>query len=287
MTRLDAGVFRVDRDDGPPWVARMSVTSRPRARTVRGRRGAPLPGAPASSPPNAAPTRDRSPTLGGRAVLVTGYVPGKRPPSDPGHPPQARRPARAGCTRCPPSPGPPSARRARCITCRSTRAVPARTSPRPRALLADLDGRVPDEHRQLYELIAGLLPEGDDCHGLPEAFLHPDPVRNNVIVTPDGPVLVDWTGAGRGPRLASLAALLHTAGPDTPAKSLTATGRHTDLTAEELDRLEGVLWIRPLWLAAWQCWLACVSAKVSQVFVPRPGRHRGAGRPGPGERNSR
>jgi hypothetical protein len=33
----------------------------------------------------------------------------------------------------------------------------------------------------------------------------------------------------------------------------------------ELDRVEGVLWIRPLWLAAWQCWLAVVSAKVTHV----------------------
>ena len=39
-------------------------------------------------------------------------------------------------------------------------------------------------------------------------------------------------------------------------------------TGAELDRLEGVLWIRPLWLAAWQCWLVCVSPKVSQAFVP-------------------
>jgi Ser/Thr protein kinase RdoA (MazF antagonist) len=137
-----------------------------------------------------------------------------------------------------------------------------------RALLADLDGRVPDEHRPLYELIEQLLPEGDDCHGLPEAFLHPDPVRSNVIVTSDGPVLVDWTGAGRGPRLASLAALLHSAGPDHAGEVLAGYRRHTDLTGEELDRLEGVLWIRPLWLAAWQCWLVCVSPKVSRAFTP-------------------
>jgi hypothetical protein len=37
---------------------------------------------------------------------------------------------------------------------------------------------------------------------------------------------------------------------------------------EPVTMLDGVLWIRPLWLAAWQCWLACVSPKVSRVFVP-------------------
>ena len=125
------------------------------------------------------------------------------------------------------------------------------------------------EHRQLYELIAELLPEGDDAKGLPEAFIHPDPVRNNVVIAPGGPVLVDWTGAGTGPRLASLAGLLHSAGPRHAAAALAGYREHVDLTPGELDRLEGVLWIRILWLSAWQCWLACVSAKVHQGFFPR------------------
>lgn len=30
----------------------------------------------------------------------------------------------------------------------------------------------------------------------------------------------------------------------------------------------GVLWLRPLWLACWQCWLACVSPKVNRAYVP-------------------
>ena len=37
----------------------------------------------------------------------------------------------------------------------------------------------------------------DDATGLPEAFVHPDPVPKNAIFTPGGPVLVDWAGAGR------------------------------------------------------------------------------------------
>ena len=99
--------------------------------------------------------------------------------------------------------------------------------------------------------------------------MHPDPVRNNVVVTPAGPVLVDWAGAGTGPRLACLAGLLHSAGPRHAAAALAGDREHVELTSGELDRLEGVLWIRILWLSAWQCWLACVSAKVHQGFVPR------------------
>jgi len=33
--------------------------------------------------------------------------------------------------------------------------------------------------------------------------------------------------------------------------------------------LEDHYGIRILWLSAWQCWLACVSAKVHQGFYPR------------------
>jgi Ser/Thr protein kinase RdoA (MazF antagonist) len=136
------------------------------------------------------------------------------------------------------------------------------------AMLADLDGRVQPEHQGTYESLLALLPRGDDGSGLPEAFVHPDPARVNVIATGDGPVLVDWTGAGLGPRLASLAVLLQSAGPRHAADVLRGYQQHQQLSAAELDRIEGVLWIRPLWLAAWQCWLAVVSPKVNRVFVP-------------------
>ena len=61
-----------------------------------------------------------------------------------------------------------------------------------------------------------------------------------------------------GHRLASLAGLLHSAGPRHAAAALGGYREHAELTTGELDRLEGVLWIRILWLSAWQCWLACV-----------------------------
>jgi thiamine kinase-like enzyme len=81
-------------------------------------------------------------------------------------------------------------------------------------------------------------------------------------------VLVDWAGAGRGPRLASLAVLLHSTGARRAAQVLAGYQAHAKLTAEETDRLEGVLWIRPLWLACWDCWLSVVSSKVDRVHMP-------------------
>src|SRR6516165_3853812 len=82
MTKLATGVFRVHRDNGPPWVARMSLTSRPLGRTVQDaevlrfleRRQFPAERCAHPKPVT---------TLGDRAVLVTGYVAGQRPPSDP------------------------------------------------------------------------------------------------------------------------------------------------------------------------------------------------------------
>jgi Ser/Thr protein kinase RdoA (MazF antagonist) len=267
LTKIVAGVFRVDRADGPPWVARLSLTSRPLFRTeddaevLRFLERHEFPAERCADPKPVS-------TLDGRAVLVTCYLAGKQPsgspvvwrrlgdllgrlhtlPTEPG---PTRRPA-GSLHHLPEYEGGPDADLAAAA-----------------ALLADLDGRVPAEHQELYELIQTLLPEGDDCRGLPDAFVHPDPVRNNVVVTPDGPVFVDWTGAGTGPRLASLAGLLHSAGPRHAADVLAGYREHVGLTPEELDRAEGVLWIRILWLSAWQCWLACVTPRVRRGFFPR------------------
>jgi Ser/Thr protein kinase RdoA (MazF antagonist) len=265
--RLTEGVFRVDHDAGPPWVARIMLASRPVTRTEEDAgilRFLQRHDFPAERCAHPSPVTE----LDGRAVLVTGYLPGKHPSGSPSvwrklggllgrlhtlpaEPGPARRPAGA-LHHLPQYEG-----------------GPAEDLAAAAALLADLDGRVPPEHRQLYELINELMPEGDDAKGLPEAFVHPDPVRNNVVVTPAGPVLLDWTGAGTGPRVASLAGLLHSAGPRHAAAALAGYREHVELTAEELGRLEGVLWIRILWLSAWQCWLACVSANVHQGFRPR------------------
>ena len=267
VTRLDAGVFRVDRDEGPPWVARLSVAARPLARVEEDAevlRFLERQAFPAERCAHAEPVS----TLDGRAVLVTEHLPGKHPSSSPG----VWRKLGDLLGRLhtlPTEPGPSQRPAGSLHHLPQYEGGPAKDLAAAHALLADLDGRVPAEHQQLYELVAGLLPEGDGATGLPEAFVHPDPVRNNVVVTQGGPVFVDWAGAGTGPRLASLAGLLHSAGPRHAPDVLAGYGGHVGLTPEELDRAEGVLWIRILWLSAWQCWLACVSAKVHQGFVPR------------------
>ena len=81
-TRLDGGVFKVDYDGGPPWVARIYLSSRPVARTEADAevlRFLERLGFPAERCAHPEPVS----VLDGRAVLVTGFVAGKRPPSTP------------------------------------------------------------------------------------------------------------------------------------------------------------------------------------------------------------
>jgi len=265
--KLTEGVFRVDHDAGPPWVARTMLASRPVFRTEEDaeilrfleRR---------EFPAERCAALKAVTELDGRAILVTGYLPGKHPS---GSPAVWRKlgDLLGRLHTLPAEPGPAQRRAGALHHLPYYEGGPEEDLAAAAALLADLDGRVPAEHRQLYELITELLPEGDDAKGLPEALVHPDPVRNNVVVTAGGPVLLDWTGAGTGPRLASLAGLLHSAGPRHTPEALAGYRKHVELTDEELGRLEGVLWIRILWLSAWQCWLACESDGVHQGFFPR------------------
>lgn len=126
--RLTEGVFRVDRDAGPPWVARIMLTGRPRSRTEGDaeilhfleRREFPAERCAAPNPVT---------ELGGRAVLVTEYLPGKHPS---GSPAVWRKlgDLLGRLHTLPAEPG-PARRQARCTTCRSTRAARAPISPRP------------------------------------------------------------------------------------------------------------------------------------------------------------
>src|SRR5215469_4270373 len=174
VTRLDAGVFRVDRDEGPPWVARLSVAARPLSRVEEDAevlRFLERRGFPAERCAHAEPVS----TLDGRAVLITGFVAGKRPPGTPAT--RRKLGDLLGRLHTMTTEAGPTQRPAGSLHhLPQYEGGPGQDLAAAAALLADLDGRVPGEHRRLYDLIAMLLPEGDDCSGLPEAFLHPDPV---------------------------------------------------------------------------------------------------------------
>jgi Ser/Thr protein kinase RdoA (MazF antagonist) len=268
--KLDAGVYKVELLDGPTWVARLFVIGRSAARAEEDAgvlRFLDRQKFPAERCAHPEPVSE----LDGRAVLITEHVDGM-----PGRgTPASRRQLGDLLGRLhtlPTEPGPTQRPAGSLHHLPQYEGYPSQDLAAAHAMLADLTGRVPSEHQRTYETLQQLLPEGDGGDGLPQSFVHPDPAPSNLLASPTGAVLVDWTGAGQGPRLASLAVLLASAGPEHVDDVLAGYRAHVTLSAEELDRLEGVLWVRALWLAAWQCWLAVVSPKVTKAYVPSPER---------------
>ena len=266
MTTLAPGVYKIDRGDGPPWVARAQLLTRPAERTEADAeilRFLARSDVPAERCAHPEPVSD----LNGRAILVTEFVTGDRwPGSAAGM--RALGSALGRLHSLPAEPGPARRPAGSLHHLPAYEGGPEQDLAAAAAMLADLEGRVPAEHEQTYAALLGLLPRGDDCSGLPAAFAHPDPVPVNAISARGEPVLIDWTGAGTGPRLASLAMLVHSAGPRRAAAVMAGYSACQQLTPDELDRVEGVLWIRALWLAAWQCWLAAVTGRVRRPGVP-------------------
>jgi hypothetical protein len=123
------------------------------------------------------------------------------------------------------------------------------------AELAEAVERVPAAQRSAAAALRAELDDLDDGAGLPEALLHPDFVLANVVASPErGMVLVDWTGAGRGPRLWSLAFLLWAAGAASPGRvDRVVAGYRSRLRPDpaELARLPGLIRARPVIFASW------------------------------------
>ena len=122
-------------------------------------------------------------------------------------------------------------------------------------LLEGAEPSVPPEQHHLYDELLDELEDLDDGADLPHAFVHPDFVPANAITTPDDHrVIVDWAGAGRGPRAWSLAFLLYAEGAkDLRRVDVVLAGyrRHVTLEDEELDRLAAIAAARPLVLSVW------------------------------------
>ncbi|MGN6485890.1 MAG: phosphotransferase [Thermomicrobiales bacterium] len=125
------------------------------------------------------------------------------------------------------------------------------------AALAFLDAvatKVPASGRERFEYLRDLVLSADDGEGLPEALIHGNLLHSpdHALLTDHGPVGINWTSAGRGPRLADFAWLMWGTWRDPALIDAAVNGyrQHIELTDEELDRFEGVMSIRPLSLAA-------------------------------------
>jgi aminoglycoside phosphotransferase (APT) family kinase protein len=123
------------------------------------------------------------------------------------------------------------------------------------SFLASVENAVAPEGLERFEWLREQVENADDAEGLPEALTHGNYHAWAAVGTPGNLVIVGWAGSGRGPRLPALAWLLRTAaevGADYVDAVMRGYHKQVQLTDAELDRLPGVLNIRPLWLACYE-----------------------------------
>jgi Ser/Thr protein kinase RdoA (MazF antagonist) len=245
-TTLDAGVVHVARADGPDWVARVLPADRPVADAhgdVAILRALGAHGFPAERPATDSPVS----ALDGETVVVTEHVAAV--------PRERRRDAIAaagGLRALGGLLGRLHAHPAGGAVTRPGGAWHHLADGTPADELAALRALLGDEHAQLRAAV-DALPDGA---ALPTALVHPDFVLANVVAAREGGlVVVDWTGAGRGPRAWALAFTLWSAGfgGDLARVDRVAAGyrRHVSLEPEELDALPGLVRARPVVFLAW------------------------------------
>ena len=244
-TELDGGVFRVDRADGPPWVARLFPLARP-VEAVQGdaevldlvaRHGFP-----------AERTIDDPVTEHeGQGVLVTELVDGTNARGDTSPRIFTELGALLGRLHSIDVPDGATSRAAGSWHSLSIAGGGRDADVRAlRSLLADAATRAPSVHVASVATLDEELAALDVGEGLPTALTHPDFCPANVMRTPDGGyVLVDWTGAGTAPRVSGLGLLLSSTGGnpslvDSVMASYLATLGDA-LEPAELDRLEDAI----------------------------------------------
>ena len=195
--QLDVGVFRVDRSDGPPWIARIfpaarSVQAAQRDGELLGRLVAA--GFPAERCAHPEPVS----TLAGQAVLVTELAPGKAP-SPNGKSYRLLGDLLGRLHSLPDSATITTHPGARGTTSSSKAAVPGRNLPQP-FRWSRTRGPVSPRHSPVsMRRCATRWRAADDCHDLPCAVVHPDFVPANLVSSPGDVTVVDWAGAGWGP----------------------------------------------------------------------------------------
>ena len=249
-------VFRIDREDGGPWVARAFPPARPRA-GVEGdaailrfleRQGYPA---------ERLAVDDAVSDFDGSTVLVTRFVDGVQLPD--GAAKFAMMGELLGRLHALPydesagRPGGASGEDA------SREGAPRQDLLAALSFLDAVDTKVPAAERERFERLRDQVRSADDGHGLPEGLLHGNLVHapDHAVLSETGPVAINWKASGRGPRLADFAYLIWGTGAWNPRRpnqewidaAVNAYRRQVELTDDELDRLEGVMYIRTLYLA--------------------------------------
>ena len=253
---LDVGVFRVDRRDGSRWVARVFPAGRPPAGVLQDAailRGLERAGFPAERCAHPEPVSE----FLGQSVLVTGFLEGHGELS-PGRP-AAILGAQLGRLH---THAAENLRPGGAWHHLSFAGGPREEIAAAADLLEEYLPQVPVRQLAMFDRLRDEIDRTDDCHDLPHSFVHPDFVPANAISTADGKLaIVDWTGAGRGPRLWSIGFLLWAAGArDLRLIDLVVSRyrRSIELEPSELDRLAGAVRGRPVML---EIWSVCVGRR--------------------------
>ncbi len=134
--------------------------------------------------------------------------------------------------------------------------MPAAEVEAARLMLEEAESRATARELGTFTRLTEELDSLDAGDGLPEAFVHPDFVLANVVATAQpGMVLVDWAGAGIGPRAWALAFLLWAEGAKDPRRAALALAgyrRRVKLEPEEIERLPAMMRARPLIFDIWR-----------------------------------
>ena len=249
-------VFRIDRGDGDPWVARAFPPARPRS-GVEGdaailrfleRR---------DYPAERLAVDDAVSDFDGSAVLVTRFVEGGQLPDGPEK--FAMMGELLGRLHALPYDDSVSRSGGASGEDPSREGAPRQDLQAALAFLDAVDTKLADVDREPFERLRHEVRSADDGDGLPEALLHGNLLHapDHAILSERGAVAINWKASGRGPRLADFAYLIWGTGSWNPRRpnperidaAVNAYRRHIEPTDDELDRLEAVMYVRTLYLA--------------------------------------
>jgi Ser/Thr protein kinase RdoA (MazF antagonist) len=254
VSPLDLGVFRVDRRDGPSWVARVFPAARP-AGAAAGDAGILDFLAGAGFPAERCAAPEPVSVLDGQEVLVTGYVEAVPRSSLVETIRRLGGFVRLGAMLGRLQTFPEAARRPGGAWHHLADGAPREEIAAAAALLDAAAGLAGPGDRGAYEELRAAVADFDGGDGLPEALVHPDFLLANAIASADDRlVMVDWTGAGLGPRLWPLAFLLYSAGARRMELVRSVVRGYTRAVRpepEELARLARIMRVRPSVLEVW------------------------------------
>jgi Ser/Thr protein kinase RdoA (MazF antagonist) len=245
-------VFRIDRHDGDPWIARAYPPARPRS-GVEGDAAILRFLARQDYPAERLAVDDAVSDFAGSAVLVTRFVDGEPLPD----PPEKFAMMGDLLGRLHALPYDESASRPGGASGEdpSREGAPRQDLLAALAFLDAVDTKVAAAHRPRFEQIRDQVRSADDGHDLPEGLLHGNMLHapDHAVVSDRGPVAINWKASGRGPRMADFAFLMWGTwlNEEMIEAGVDAYRQHVEPTDEELDRLEAVMWIRPLYLMGW------------------------------------